>query len=77
MVDHSTTIRNRPAERAGRYGVGVTRNRPERQKRRASREREDAMNETVSKLNRALLAASVAALVAAPAGAEEVLHVTN
>ena len=35
------------------------------------------MNETVSKLNRALLAASVAALVAAPAGAEEVLHVTN
>ena len=35
------------------------------------------MNETVSKLKRALLATSVAALVAAPAGAEEVLNVTN
>ena len=35
------------------------------------------MNHTVSKLKRTILAASAVALVAAPAGAEEVLHVTN
>ena len=35
------------------------------------------MNKTVSNLKRTFLAASVAALAAAPAAAEEVLHVTN
>ena len=35
------------------------------------------MNETVSKLKRTIVATSFAALVAAPAGAEEVLNVTN
>ena len=35
------------------------------------------MNETVSKLKRAIVATLFAALVAAPAGAEEVLNVTN
>ena len=35
------------------------------------------MNKTVSTLRRTILAASVAVLAAAPAAAEEVLHVTN